>query len=95
MQNSQTLEQQVREILDSESDAISLSNRLFSPQGLFNRWAKTEAERRAVAGSVLFKEAQRRLSELKRQEAERFSQAVEQSQHGSHGGARLVKIEPV
>lgn len=95
MNDPQTVERQIREILDSECDAFSLSDRLFSPGGLFNRLATTEAERRAVAASALFKEAQKRFSELKRNEAEKFSKAVEQSQHGAGGAPRLVKVEHV
>jgi hypothetical protein len=95
MKHNQAVEREIREILASESDAISLSNQLFSPQGLFNRLAKTEADRTAVAGSALFKEAQKRLFELKRIEAAQFAKAVEQSQHSASGAVRLVKIEPV
>ena len=89
------MEQKIRDVLDSESDAISLSDELFSPDGLFNRLAKSEVERRAVAQSSLFKEAQRRLSELKRIEAARFSKAIEESKHGSGGAPRMLKIERV
>ena len=85
-------EDQIREVLDAEDDAISLSDKLFSPNGLFNQMAKTEGERRVVARSALFKQAQKRLSELQRKEADEFATKVQQlpdfaEQH------RLLKLE--
>jgi hypothetical protein len=79
MNSDQPLEGQIRDVLDSEHDAISLSDKLFSPHGLFSRMATTESECRAVAQSELFKEAQTRLAELRRIEAESFSKAIEES----------------
>ena len=86
------VEEQIREVLDAADDAISLSDKLFSPSGLFNQMAKTEGERRVVARSALFKQAQKRLSDLQRKEADAFASKVQQlpefaDQH------RLLKLE--
>ena len=35
--NCETVEQQIRNVLASESDCVSLSNRLFGPEGLFGK----------------------------------------------------------
>jgi hypothetical protein len=72
-------EQAIREALAAETSAIELSNKLFRPDGLFAQLASTEEERRALAGSPLFAEAQRRLSDLQRQEGADFSWAVAQA----------------
>jgi len=66
MSEQAEVEQQIREALAVETSEVLLSNRLFAPDGLFYRLAETEAERRVVAQSTLFREAQRRLSELRR-----------------------------
>ncbi|MBW3596106.1 MAG: hypothetical protein KY475_02395 [Planctomycetes bacterium] len=70
------LEQQVREVLSSARDAMTLSDRLFSPQGLFNQIASSAAERRELASSSLFKDSLRRLSELQRAEADEFARNI-------------------
>jgi hypothetical protein len=75
----ESLEQAIREALAAEIGAIELSDRLFRPDGLFARLAPTEEERRALAATPLFAEAQRRLSELQRREGAEFSRAVAQA----------------
>lgn len=94
MSDKQTLEKEIRAVLASESDAIALSNKLFGPSGLFNELAADKTARSDVAQTPLFREAQRRLSELRRREARQFSQAVEQTQHNSPSAPdRLLKFE--
>jgi hypothetical protein len=79
MVDRESIEQQIRQVLATETRAIPLSNKLFRQDGgLFGQLATTEEERRMVAQSSLFKEAQRRLTELRRREAEEFSRAVDQ-----------------
>lgn len=87
------VEQQIREILATEAYAIPLSNKLFRPDGLFSKLAKTEEERRIVAQSPLFKQAQRRLMELQQQEATQFAQAVKQTKAAAPDGSYLLKLE--
>ena len=77
MTDRERIEQEIRDVLERESQAIPLSERLFSPEGLFSRLASTEEERRLLVQSPLFKQAQRRFSALQRVEAERFAQLAE------------------
>ena len=93
MTGSQSVEQQIRHIVDTENDAITLSDKLFSPDGLFNQLAKTEGERRSIVQSRLFKKAQRKLSDLQRKEASEFAEAVQQARERMGGGDCLVRIE--
>ena len=69
------IEAEIRNTLQHEKQAIPLSNKLFRPDGLFAQLATTEAERREVADSPLFEEAQRRLSELQETEMNEFRKA--------------------
>jgi hypothetical protein len=93
MAEEEQVEQQIQEVLRTETRAVSLSNRLFSPGGLFNQLAETEDQRRKMAGSVLFKRAQQRLLELQQQEAAEFSRSVRQTQATLPEGTYLIKLE--
>ena len=96
MTDINSLEQQVREVLATETDAIRLSDALFRPDGLFARMASSKEDRRQVAKSTLFKDAQERLAELRRREAREFSVVVEKSQHDPQSGPpRLHRVERV
>jgi len=72
------VEDQIREVLRVEREAMSLSDKLFSRHGLFNQIATTEPQRRDVARSALFREAQKRFSDLQRQEAAEFARKMRQ-----------------
>lgn len=74
--NGTEIEAAIREILDTETKAIPLSNKLFRPDGLFAKLASTEAERRELNKTPLFQEAQRRLSDLQRAEMAEFRKAI-------------------
>ena len=87
------VEQQIGEILATEMDAIALSDKLFHPAGLFSRLGNTEEERRIVARSPLFQQAQRRLTELQRSEAVKFARVVTQAQAVMSKGEFLLKRE--
>jgi hypothetical protein len=87
-----TIEARIREVLANETSAIPLSDQLFSPTGLFNLLAHDEQERRAVASSPLFRQAQDRLHELQQCEAKAISRTI--SQLDLPAGAFRVKIEP-
>lgn len=93
MSKDTEIEREIREVLASETDAITLSKRLFSPGGLFPALGRTEAERRVISRSPLFREAQRRLSELQRQEAAAFARVVEQSEAIRSSKAVRYKLE--
>src|SRR4051794_12671947 len=61
MTEREQVEQRIREVLAADINAMALSDRLFRPDGLFNQLAKDERERRLVAQTPLFQQAQRRL----------------------------------
>ncbi len=72
------VERKIRDVLAmDELSAQDLSNVLFGVGGLFNQLAPTEAERRIVSQSALFKEANARLTQLQRWEREELSEASE------------------
>ena len=58
-----------------------------------NRFSTSIAERRVIAGSPLFKEAQQRLTDLQRKDANKFSPSVQQAQDRLSFEPRLLKIE--
>jgi hypothetical protein len=93
MTERERVEEQIREVLANATQAIALSERLFSPSGLFNQIAATEEERRTVAGSPLFRQAQRRLTELQHKEAAEFGRAVQQAQSAIPDGGYWLKLE--
>jgi hypothetical protein len=93
MTEREHIEEQIREVLANETQAIPLSNKLFAPEGLFNRLAATEEERRAVAQSSLFRQAQGRLMELQKKEAAEFGRAVQQAQGAIPDGSYWLKLE--
>ena len=45
MTDREQVEEQIRALLATETSGINLSNRLFSPDGLFNQLARTADER--------------------------------------------------
>ena len=95
MTNEKSIEDRIQDALTSEQDAISLSNQLFSPGGLFNQLAKSEAERRSLVATPLFKAAQRQVSVLKSDQAQQFARAVEQFEAGRSGKESLHRMERV
>src|SRR5438128_1553175 len=93
MTERERIEQEIREVLDNEAQAIPLSNMLFSPDGLFSRLASTEAERRVLVRTPLFKQAQHRFMALQRAEAEAFAKIAEQAQALMPQGGYRLKLE--
>jgi hypothetical protein len=73
---TQQIEDQIQQILATETDASRLSRRLFDSDGLFGQLARTEAERRALTKTVLFRQAQHRLTELQRREAAAYTEEL-------------------
>lgn len=90
MTEKERVEVGIRSILATESSAVSLSEKLFSPAGLFSQLAGSDEERQALVRSSLFREAQARFRQLQYQEAEVFSRAVPNVPDGY-----VVKIEKV
>jgi hypothetical protein len=93
MADRESIERQIDEILAVEANAITLSDKLFRPDGLFNQLARTEDERRIMAQSPLFQRAQRRLNELQRTEAARFVSAVAEARSVMSDRDFLLKLE--
>jgi len=77
------VERRIREVLAAETHSVALSNKLFTPDGLFSLLARTEEERRVVSKSQLFREALARVSELMRQEVDALERKTEQDETGS------------
>src|SRR5712691_2851785 len=74
--SAQQIEHQIQHILATETDASRLSRRLFDADGLFGQLASTEAERRTLTKTALFRQAQHRLTELQRREAAAYTQEL-------------------
>ena len=95
MSEHEATERRIREVLATETHAIPLSEKLFTPNGLFNELAKFFTDRRAVVATPLFQEAQRRLSDLQRAEAAEFSRRVAATNANAAEPGYVVKWERV
>jgi hypothetical protein len=89
------IEAQIREVLATETKAIPLSNKLFRPDGLFAKLAVTEAERWELIKTPLFREAQRRLSDLQRAEMAAFRDAAGQVESELTSGLISFRSEEI
>ena len=87
------VEQEIQKALAEETSAVTLSQKLFSPTGLFSLLAATEAERRVLVQTPLFKQAQQRFRELQFKEAEEFRKVVSQLQETDLAKHYALKIE--
>lgn len=90
MSEKERVEAEIRSVLAKETSAVSLSERLFSPAGLFSQLASSHEERQTLVRSTLFQEAQARFRKLQYQEADEFARAVATVPEGY-----VVKIERV
>jgi hypothetical protein len=95
MTEQERIETEIRKVLATESSAIRLSNKLFSPEGLFNQVARTAEDRRAVIQTSLFREAQKKLAELREREAAEFARAVDEAQVALPAGEYRLRVEPI
>lgn len=81
MTDHQQIEAEIRSLLQTETRATVLSNKLFSPpNGLFCRLGPTEAERREIGRGELFRLAQKRVRELQYRDADRLAEIAAQRQ---------------
>jgi hypothetical protein len=62
--NHQEIENQIRELLATETNYWTLSEKLFGPDGLFGQMGATIEERKIIGRSPLFKEAQTRIRDM-------------------------------
>ena len=89
------VERQIRELLATETRAVTLSNKLFTPDGLFNQIAHTQDERRAVTQTDLWREAMTRLRELQSREAEALDEATQVIRQRLPSSAYRIWLEPL
>jgi hypothetical protein len=87
------VEDQIRALLSSESMAMRLSNKLFTPGGLFSQIAQTPEERREIANSDLWKQAISRLDELHEQESAALAEAAEVIRRRLPNGSYRLRLE--
>ncbi|MCI0637709.1 MAG: hypothetical protein L0Y72_28220 [Gemmataceae bacterium] len=96
MRDFEQIKHNIRQVLQCETTAIGLCEKLFSPDhGLFSQLAQSEEERRTVASSSLFLEAQSRLRELQLTEATAFAKSVDQAQNSLSAGTFHWKTEGI
>lgn len=94
MSDRTQVEAEIRRILATETSAVRLSNTLFTPGGLFSKLFATPEEKTAVLDSPLFDEAQKRLSELQRQEASRLTRSAQPHVISMAGGPSVEQVQP-
>jgi hypothetical protein len=93
MNDREKTESQIRDVLATEGGAASLSEKLFSPGGLFNLLAPDETARREIVQSELFRQAQTRFRELQQTEAAAFVRAVEEAEANFPAAGHRLKLE--
>ena len=74
--NPQEIETQIRELLRTENNCWTLSDKLFGPDGLFSQLGPTREDRQRIGRSPIFKEAQKRIRALERERALRFREQI-------------------
>jgi hypothetical protein len=88
------VENEIRRLIDTETSAIRFSNALFTPGGLFSKLFSTPDEKKAILDSPLFNQANRRLSELMREEAKRFKKSEVPLLTHSIGNGQIEQLIP-
>jgi hypothetical protein len=73
---TQEIEIQIRDLLRTESNCWTLSDKLFGPDGLFGQLGPTLEDRKRVGRSPLFKEAQKRIRALEHEKAQSFRDEI-------------------
>lgn len=93
--NDSNVEAKIRDLIGSATDSVTLSNALFTPNGLFSHLAKSKERRRELTQSPLFKEGQQRVATLRKMEAKQFSQSVKAYESAKPGVRLMFKVEQV
>jgi|SRR6516165_6025717 hypothetical protein len=88
-------ERQIRELLASEDRAVILSNKLFTPNGLFSQLGQTLEERREVIKSDLWRDAMARMRELESREAEALDEATKVIRDRLPSSGYRVWLQPI
>lgn len=94
MNSKKNAQERIRDVLATEKDSITLSERLFSQGGLFSHLAHTKAERKKLVRSPLFRKALDRFQELQEEEAEAFLLGIAQAQRRKPSPAGVKKRRP-
>jgi hypothetical protein len=89
----QQIEDAILKVLADETTAVGISEKLFTPDGLFSLLGSTEEERRAMVQTPLFKKAQKRFRELQFKEADEFRQVVAGLENTQMGKNYRLKVE--
>ena len=77
MPDREAIEAEIRHLLATETRTTVLSNKLFQQgTGLFGKLASTEAERRVVSESELFRQAQAHIRDLQYRDAAALDEAM-------------------
>ena len=95
MMNREEAERQIRELIATETRAVVLSNKLFTPDGLFNEIAHNEQDRREVVKTQLWRDAQSRLRELEHREADALNEATKILAERLPLGRYRIRMEPI
>jgi hypothetical protein len=90
---SQEIEQEIQQILATETSAISLSEKIFSQEGLFSKLAHSYEERKALVQSPLYQQAQKRFRELQFGEVDAFRHKVAELRAVGMDKKSVVKIQ--
>ena len=89
------VENTIRGLLATETRAVVLSNKLFTPEGLFNQIAHNEQERREMVKTELWRDAQARLRELQYREADALDAASKVISERLPEGRYRIRLEPI
>src|SRR4051794_9223691 len=92
MSDREQIEARIRVELASETSAILLSYKLFAPGGLFPQLAATEEERRVISQTPLFRDALKRIADLRGKGFAQFARSVEQFEAAQPGRGRFSSL---
>jgi hypothetical protein len=91
---TQSIEQEIKRILATETSAIAFSEKIFSHEGLFAKLAQTYDERKRLVQSPLYQEAQKRFRELQRREISAFRRRTDELRSADPERKTVGKSEP-
>jgi hypothetical protein len=74
--NLESTEKQIRDLLASETNYWTLTDKLFGPTGHFGQMGATVEERKVIGRSPLFREAQKRVRDMEYAIAERLQREM-------------------
>ncbi len=94
MNEKERIEAEIRELLKVDSDAVTLSNKLYGQgTGLFVVLARTIDDRKQVVESDLWKVARSRLRELEERDLIRFREVVQKVEEHRAPGTYVLRLD--